>query len=37
MDKTLWILCGRMVELVFEKYGAPAVFLAKNAVLTNVL
>jgi hypothetical protein len=26
-----------MVELIFEKYGAPAVFLAKNAVSTNVL
>jgi actin-like protein 6A len=27
----------KMVELIFEKYGAPAVFLAKNAVSTNVL
>jgi actin-like protein 6A len=25
----------KMVELMFEKYGAPAVFLAKNAVLTS--
>jgi actin-like protein 6A len=27
----------KMVELMFEKYGAPAVFLVKNAVSTNVL
>jgi actin-related protein len=31
-----WV-CRRMVELMFEKYDVPALFLAKNAVCISVL
>lgn len=29
--------CHRMVELMFERYDVPALFLAKNAVRFSVL
>ena len=31
-----FFVCDRMVELMFEKYGVPALFLAKNAVWSEV-
>ena len=31
-----FFVCDRMVELMFEKYGVPALFLAKNAVRYEV-